>query len=85
MIRYFTQWGDVMEKVLIFSIPFYGLDENVYEVYYKGGYYTVERPENIFAKTQFSGTLEDCKKFLQNRVLKEFGFPVNFSVLMGRV
>ena len=70
-----------MEKILVFAIPFYGHDELIYEVYYKGGYYTVERPENIFVKTQFSGTLEKCKEFLRGEVIKYFGFPIEFPVL----
>ena len=69
------------EKYLIFTIPFYGLDEYIWEVYYKGGYYTVERPENIFKRTFFSGTLDECKAYLRNRVMTEFGFPLNFPEL----
>lgn len=69
------------EKYLVFKIPFYGKDEYIWEVYYKNGYYVVERPECIFQKTFFSGTLEQCKEFLRGEVIKYFGFPVNFLAL----
>jgi hypothetical protein len=74
--------GRVSMKTKIFSIPLYGTDENVYELYYKGGYYTVEHPTNIFHITQFSGTLEECKEWLRNRVIREFGFLPSFKELM---
>ena len=70
-----------MEKTLIFKIPFYGLNEYIWEVYYKGGYYTVERPENIFKKTFFSGALEECKAYLRDMAEREFGFLPNFVEL----
>lgn len=73
--------GRVTMKTKIFSIPLYGTNENVYDVYYKGGYYTIEHPTNIFHITQFSGTLEECKEWLRNRVIREFGFLVNFKEL----
>lgn len=74
--------GRVSMKTKIFSIPLYGTNENVYDVYYKGGYYTIEHPTNIFHITQFSGTLEECKEWLRNRVIKEFGFLPSFKELM---
>lgn len=67
-------------KVKVFEIPIYA--ELVYEVYYKGGYYTVEQPRDIFRKTRFSGSLEQCKDFLRGVVLIHYGFPVKFKELV---
>lgn len=67
-------------KIKIFEIPIYDC-EFAYEVYYKGGYYTVEQPHDIFKKTRFSGSLEQCKDFLRELVLIHYGFPVSFKEL----